>query len=60
MLIIEAKDKNNWNNLVYKQPFTPFTQSWEWGELQKNSVRKIWRLEFQEKNEIIGLAQIIK
>ena len=60
MLIIKTKDKNNWKSLILKQPFTPFTQSWEWGELQKNSVRKIWRLEFQEKNEIIGLAQIIK
>jgi len=60
MLIIEAKDENNWSSLILNQPFTPFTQSWEWGELQKNSVRKIWRLEFQEKNEIIGLAQIIK
>ena len=60
MLIIKTKDKNNWKSLILKQPFTPFTQSWEWGELQKNSVRKIWRLEFQEKNEIVGLAQIIK
>src|SRR3990167_298290 len=60
MLIIKTKDKNNWNSLILKQPLTPFTQSWEWGELQKNSVRKIWRLELTENNETIGLAQIIK
>ena len=60
MLIIKTKDKNNWKSLILKQPFTPFTQSWEWGELQKNSGRKIWRLELTKNDEIVGLAQIIK
>jgi len=60
MIITESINEDRWNSLVLSQPFSAFTQSWEWGELQKNSVRKIWRLEFQEKNEIIGLAQIIK
>lgn len=60
MLIAEAQDKNKWSEFIGKQPFSSFTQSWEWGELQESLGRKIWRLELRENNEMIGVAQIIK
>lgn len=60
MQIIEAKDKQSWNSFILSLPNTPFTQSWEWGELQESLGRKIWRLELQENNEMVGIAQIIK
>jgi len=60
MSVVETKNKENWNSLIIDQPFTPFTQSWEWGDLQKNSGRKIWHLELTENDEAVGLAQIIK
>lgn len=60
MLIAVAQDKNKWDEFIGKQPFSSFTQSWEWGELQESLERKIWRLELRENNEMIGVAQIIK
>jgi len=60
MHINEAQDENRWNSFILSQSHMPFMQSWEWGELQKNLGRKIWRLELTENNETIGLAQIIK
>ncbi|TAN57220.1 peptidoglycan bridge formation glycyltransferase FemA/FemB family protein, partial [Patescibacteria group bacterium] len=60
MIVAESVNKDSWEAAVLKQPFSPFTQIWEWGEFQKSAKRKIWRLELAENDEIIGLAQIIK
>jgi len=60
-MLIEAKDKNAWNQFILTQPHAPFTQSWEWGEFQKNADRKIWRLVVtSESNEFCGIVQAIQ
>lgn len=52
----QITDKTHWDDLVGKQPHSPFLQSWAWGEFQKSWGREVLRLSWND--EI--LAQVIK
>lgn len=59
MTIKELHDKNKWNNfLLTLQPNT-FLQSWQWGQLQKQSGEEVRYLGFFEQDKQIGAALVI-
>ena len=60
MLIVNAQDKNKWNEFIEKLALSPFTQKLGMGRrCRKSWDEKIWRLELRENDELIGAAQII-
>lgn len=44
MEIEEVTDQKSWDDWVKSQPDYTFLQSWSWGELQKLSGEKVWRV----------------
>jgi len=61
MKISEAgkKEKQIWNAFALENQ-GDFLQSWEWGDFQASTGKKIWRLAAEENREIIGIVLIIK
>ncbi len=62
MKIIEFKEdqKEEWNRFIAENCSESFLQSWEWGEFQKSIGREVYRIGFEENNEIIVIALLIK
>lgn len=60
MQIREITDKTQWENFVYAQNANTFLQSWNWGEFNRLSGDKIFRLGIFENDNLIGVALIIK
>ncbi len=60
MEIREISDKNLWENFLTVGEEKTFLQSWNWGEFQKLSGNKIWRLGVYQENELIAIALTIK
>lgn len=60
MQIQEITDKNQWENFVTSNEESTFLQSWNWGEFNKNTGEKIWRIGIFEKSNLIAAALIIK
>ena len=56
----EIKEKIIWDNFLIKTEEKTFLQSWNWGEFQKATGNKIWRLGLYEKEELIALVLVIK
>ena len=53
MEIREIKDKKIWEDFLSRCEEKTFLQSWNWGEFQKMTGDKIWRLGvYQEKSNI--------
>jgi len=59
MEIIEVNNKDTWNSFIAKNNGS-FLQSWEWGQIQKNLNKKIWRLATVSDNNIVNAILIIK
>lgn len=57
--IKEISNSNTWENFLLSQNQTPFFQSWWWGEVQKMIGFPILRLGIYQKNNLVGIAQII-
>ncbi len=64
MQIIDIKEnqKKDWNKFISDNNSESFLQSWEWGEFQKNTGRKIWRLGIMEevssiKYQVLSIKQ---
>ncbi len=71
MEIKEITNKFQWENFVNVQKANTFLQSWNWGEFNKLTRSKIWRLGIfdsstrsarsgQASEELIGVALVIK
>jgi peptidoglycan pentaglycine glycine transferase (the first glycine) len=60
MTIAEINNKDEWEKFVIRNNHDSFLQSWNWGEFNKKTEEKIWRLGFFENDTIIGLSLIIK
>lgn len=45
----EIKNPEEWDNFIFSQPFYTFMNSWAWGEFNKLSGSKIFRLGFYDK-----------
>ena len=64
MKIKEITNKEEWENFLLQcdPASTPktFLQSWNWGELQRKSGNKIWRLGIFRKEKLISVAFVYK
>jgi len=60
MQVKEITDKNQWENFVQENNESTFLQSWNWGEFNKNTEEKIWRLGVLNQDELIAVALVIK
>lgn len=60
MNILEINDKNVWESFVMGSSPDSFLQSWNWGEFNKNTGEKIWRLGFFEGDELRAVALIMR
>ncbi len=60
MDISEINSKSEWEEFVAKSGPDSFLHSWNWGEFNRNSGEKIWRLGFYEKGELEAVALAMK
>ena len=60
MQIIEITDKFQWENFVHQNKESTFLQSWNWGEFNKNTGEKIWRLGVFDSGELLAVMLVIK
>ena len=60
MQIIEIADKLQWENFVQSKKESTFLQSWNWGEFNKNTGEKIWRLGVFDSGELLAVMLVIK
>lgn len=60
MNIIKIEDKQRLNNFLIKQKHSQFLQSWEWGEFQVKTGKKIFRLGVKKDGELIAALTLIK
>lgn len=62
MQIIEAGEnqKKLWNEFIAENGSESFLQAWEWGEFQKSTGKKVWRIALVEEEKILALVQAIR
>ena len=60
MNISEINGQAEWDDFVIKTDSDSFLHSWNWGEFNRNTGEKIWRLGFFEAGEIEAAALVIK
>ena len=60
MQIKEINDKNQWENFVQLSAENTFLHSWNWGEFNKNTGEKIWRLGVFNQDELVAVVLTIK
>ncbi len=60
MEIKEIEDKSQWETFVLAEMQDTFLQSWNWGEFNKASGEKIWRLGFFENDTLVAVSLIIR
>ena len=64
MEIREIKIKEVWEGFLSETEEKTFLNSWNWGEFQKSmesgSGGKIWRMGIFDRNELVGVALVIK
>lgn len=58
MKILTSENKKSWDRFLVENDGS-FLQSWDWGDLEKNQKKKIWRLQIKNNDgEIISQAQV--
>ncbi len=60
MQIKEITDKSQWENFIQSEKESTFLQSWNWGEFNKNTGEKIWRLGVFDNEELLAVALVIR
>ncbi|NOQ68163.1 peptidoglycan bridge formation glycyltransferase FemA/FemB family protein, partial [Patescibacteria group bacterium] len=60
MQIKEISNKSQWENFVQENKKSTFLHSWNWGEFNKNTGEKIWRLGVFDNEELLAVALVIK
>lgn len=58
--IKEIIDKKSWEDFLLTCEEKTFLDSWNWGDFQIKMGNKIWRFGIYEKDELIGIALVIK
>ena len=53
-------NKKIWENFVLSRQPNIFLQSWNWGKFQQSLGKKIFRLGFWKRNQLVGVALLIK
>ena len=60
MQIKEITDRSQWENFVQLEKESTFLQSWNWGEFNKNTGEKIWRLGIFDNEELLAVTLVIR
>ena len=60
MKIIEITDKRQWEDFMSTCQENSFLQSWNWGEFNKITGEKIWRLGVFDNDKLEAVALVIK
>jgi len=60
MEVKEVKEKNIWEDFLLECEEKTFLDSWNWGEFQKMTGNKIWRLGIYNNGELSSVALVIK
>ena len=60
MDIKEISNKSQWENFVQSEKESTFLQSWNWGEFNKNTGEKVWRLGVFDNGELLAVALVIR
>ena len=60
MNIKEIADKLQWENFVSQNREATFLHSWNWGEFNKNTGERIWRVGIFDDDKLQAVALIIK
>lgn len=60
MQIKEINDKSQWENFVQGNKKVTFLHSWNWGEFNKNTGEKIWRLGVFDNERLLAITLVIK
>ncbi len=60
MNIKEITNKLQWENFISQNSEETFLHSWNWGEFNKNTGEKIWRIGIFESDELQAAALVIK
>ena len=60
MKITEITDKIQWESFVLASAENSFLQSWNWGEFNKITGEKIWRLGVFDNDKLEAVALVIK
>lgn len=60
MKFVEITHKDKYNNFVKAQTRSQFTQSWEWGEFQKEVDNLVYRYGVYDNDELIQVLTLIK
>lgn len=59
-IVSAITDKKIWENFVLSHRPQSFLQSWNWGETNRATGKKIFRLGFFENKKLIGVCLLIK
>lgn len=57
--LTEILEREVWEDFVSKQAFTPFLQSWAWGEFQEALGHRVLRLALINDDRVTACAQVI-
>ncbi|MCK5465967.1 peptidoglycan bridge formation glycyltransferase FemA/FemB family protein [Candidatus Parcubacteria bacterium] len=60
MRIKEITNKSQWEEFILQNKESTFLHSWNWGEFNKNTDEKIWRVGVFDNEKLIAVALIIK
>lgn len=60
MQIAEINTREEWENFVVGCDTDSFLHSWSWGEFNRNTGEKIWRIGFFDNGRLEAVALIIK
>jgi len=60
MEVSEIREKDLWENFLLDCEEKTFLISWNWGEFQKKTGNKIWRLGIYENDDLISVALMVK
>lgn len=52
--------KKTWEKFLLAQPYQPFFQSWNWGEIQEGLGNKVLRLGVYAEKRLVGICQIVE
>lgn len=60
MEIREITNKTEWEQFILSENPETFLQSWNWGEINKNSGDRIWRIGIYKENTLFMASLVIK
>jgi len=60
MQIKEITNKSQWEDFILQNKEASFLHSWNWGEFNKNTGEKVWRVGIFDNEKLIAVILIIK